>query len=132
MIPLIVVLGLGSAAAYAHHRRSKIHGMTPERKKLYESALKGQLKPEALRELAGGFEQEGLTNEAEMLRKRAALKEIPKDQKKARNQAFRTAIGSDDPEGIEELASAFEEQGATGAAARLKERAAALRQSEKS
>ena len=125
-LPALVV-GLASYGGYKLHQRSKVHGMTPERKKFYEELLKGKVKPEALREAADAFEKEGLKEQAAMLRKRAMLKDLPKDAKKARNKAFRSAIGSDDPEGCDELADAFEQQGATGSAARLRERAAALR-----
>ena len=79
------------------------------------------------RELAEAFDQGGWTVEAALLRKRAVLRELPEDLRKKRADLFRKGLGSLDPEAVEELAAAFEEEGATGSAKTLREHAIAIR-----
>jgi hypothetical protein len=122
MIPLIpVLLAGGSWLAY---RRFFNKGMTPDRKKIYDAAIVSMQEPVKLRALADTFEKEGLRGEADMLRKRAALREAPPAVKAARRMAFKKAMGSDNPDAILEVAKAHEALGAMGAAAELKLRAA--------
>ena len=101
--------------------------MTPKRKVVYENAMATIKDPKELRDLADVFEKEGLHGQAEMLRKRAGLRELPEATKVARRDAYRRALTSDIPEGIDEVAAAFEEQGAIDAAASLRAHAAAVR-----
>lgn len=119
-----LVLGLGSLAAYKVWKKK--HRMTPERKKVYEAALKSLKDPAKLRELATAFRKEGLKEEADLLDKRAALRELPSDVKEGRREAFKKGMTSKDAAGIEKLAKEFEKEGATGAAAALREYAAGL------
>jgi predicted negative regulator of RcsB-dependent stress response len=123
VIPALVV-GLGGLAAWKVWKKK--HRMTPERKKVYEAALKSLKDPVKLRELATAFDKENLKEEAELLRKRAALRELPADVKAGRRDAFKKGMASKDPTGIETLAKEFEKEGATGAAAALREYAAGL------
>jgi hypothetical protein len=102
--------------------------MTPERKKVYETALESLKDPEKLRSLADAFDKEGLKDEAIMLRKRAALRELPASSKEARKAAFRKGMSSSDPKAVRVLATAFHKQGATGAAQALKKYAEGLPQ----
>jgi hypothetical protein len=134
MLPLI--LGLGSLVGgglYVRHKR-KPKGLTPERKRVYEEALKSLKDPDKLRQLADVFEKEGLKTEANMLRSRAGLRELPPEQKAARKVAFQAGMKThkDDgsvqnPDQVEKLAGAFLSQGATGNAAALKRHAEGLR-----
>jgi hypothetical protein len=117
-------------------RYSVVHGMTPERKKIYEEALKSMADPAKLRALADGYEKEGLKEEAETLRKRAQLRELPPEQKAQRKESFRKymSVGTKEnpatPDKIatlEKAAQVFHAQGATGNAAKLREHVAALK-----
>jgi len=124
---IIVPLGIGALAGLAWWRsKRKPHGMTPERKKIYETALESLKEPDKLRSLADAFDKEGLKDEAIMLRKRAALRELPPASKEARKAAFRKGMSSSDPKAVHALAVAFHKQGATGAAQALKKYAEGL------
>ncbi|MGH9966571.1 MAG: hypothetical protein ACREBG_01890 [Pyrinomonadaceae bacterium] len=123
LIPIAVV-GLGG---YAWYRAKKRKGMTPERKKIYDAAMKSLKDPAKLNALADAFEKEGLKNEASQLRKRAKLRGMPDGVKAARRDAFKKCMQSKDPNAIEKCAKAFEKEGATGAATKLRQYAAGLR-----
>lgn len=134
MIPILLGLGaLGAGVGYLRHKR-KPKGLTPERKKVYDEALRSLKEPEKLRKLADVFDKEGLKVEAEMLRKRAALRELPAEDKAKRKEAFRKGMRTHDdngkvqnPDKVEKLAGAFLSQGATGNATALKRHAEGLR-----
>jgi hypothetical protein len=121
LIPAIAVLG-----GYAWWQ-TRPRGMTPERKMIYETALVTLKEPDKLRTLADAFENEGFKDEATMLRKRALLREMPLDVKTKRQQAFGAAMKSTDPAKVEAVAMAFQNEGATGAAANLRKYAEGLR-----
>lgn len=94
--------------------------MTDKQKKIYAAALH-EKDPVKLRALADGFDKAGLKKEAELLRKRALISEkSPADKKKWR-AAFKKGMKAKDPKAIDNLAKAFESQGATDAAAKLKQ-----------
>jgi hypothetical protein len=107
--------------------RKKPSGLTPEREAIYVAALRSLKDPVKLRALATSFDAEGLKVEAELLRKRASLRDLPPETKKARRESFKKGMSSKDADGVEKLALAFESQGASGAAAALKEYAEGLR-----
>jgi hypothetical protein len=123
MIPVIpiVVLGGGAVAYFVQKKRKKC--MTPKRKRIYEQALKHLKDPVKLRKLADAFDKAGCKAEATMLRKRAALRELPKSVQKARKAVMKKALASNNPAAIRKVAAKFEEEGATGAAARLRQHA---------
>lgn len=124
IIPLLVtVIGASGTAIY---RRTKPGVMTPERKKIYLAALKTLKKPDQLRKLAEGFRKEGLRAEAELLEKRAALRELPAETQQARRAVFRKAIQSKNKNAVLNVAAAFMADGATGAGAALKKYAESL------
>lgn len=104
-------------------------GMTQERKDIYLSALEHLVDPKALRELADGFEKDGLPIEASMLRKRADLREMPREKWENFRALCERAIQKPDanPQALEEMATAFEAMTATGTAAKLRKRAAVRR-----
>ncbi len=101
--------------------------MTPARQQVYEAALKDLKDPIKLKSLADEFTKEGCTKEADMLRKRAALRDLPPAAQKARRQVFKAAVKSTNVHGVEAVAAAVEGEGATGAAEALRIHAAALK-----
>jgi hypothetical protein len=117
LIPIAVVLG--TATLYRIYRRPPRMGMTGKRRQIYESALVTLKQPEKLRALATAFEGEGLIAEADLLNKRAAIRELPKAKREARREVFRRAIQSSNIPAIRAVADEFRAAGCTGAAANL-------------
>jgi hypothetical protein len=119
----VVVLTVGVVL-----RRPKDYGvMTAERKGVYKNALAGGIQePAKLDELAKAFDQQGLREEAKLLRKRAALRRLPDEIKAARKEVFRKALESKNKPVILQIAQAYDEEGCTSAAARLREAASGL------
>ena len=129
MIVPIAIAGLTGVAALVKHRRDKMAEdprVQAQREAIYVNALNNVKNPEALRVLAQAFHEQGLTAEADMLEKRAALQELPDDVKEARKKAFRDGMACKDPEKVFALADAFHSQGATGAAENLRKYALTL------
>ena len=126
-IPLIpiVVGSLAATAAWKVHKRS--NAMTPERQKLFDAAIQSLPDPEKLRKLAEAFQAEGLSKQADLLRKRAALRELPKETQEARKQVFIKTMSITDPEKVEQAATVFHGEGCIGAAAVLNLYAEGLR-----
>ncbi len=121
-IPLLpaAVVALGGVAYYAVGKRGAFHGeMTTERQIVLDAALESCKDPDALNKLADAFAKEGLKEQASILRKRAVIRTLPPDVKKARNDAFKRGMACKDPEKVRTLAKCFQEEGATGAAANL-------------
>ncbi len=121
-IPLLpaAVVTLGGLAYYAVGKRGQFHGeMTTERQVVFDAALESCKDPDALNKLADAFAKEGLKKQADLLRKRAVIRTLPKEVSKARNEAFKKGMALKDPEKVRTLAKCFQEQGATGAAANL-------------
>lgn len=120
----IGVIALAAGAIHATAKRHPLYGkLTEERKIVLEVALDTLKDPSKLNELAGAYERNGLPDQGALLRKRAKLRTLPKALKDARSEAFRKGMGSTNAEGIRKLAQAFHNEGATGAAAALEERA---------
>lgn len=130
MIVPIVVLGLAGAAAYKVHKRKT--GMTPERQALFTGAMNSLPDPSKLRGLADVFHGEGFPVQADMLRKRANLRELPEEIKEQRRETFRKAMRCLDPDKVEKLASIYENEGCAGTAACLQLYAQGLRASDPS
>ena len=120
-----ILTGLALVVAYKAVTTKKGE-MTPERQKIYDEAMVSLADPAKLRELAASFQKQGLNYEADMLRKRAALRELPDDVKASRKKIFQEALQSDNKEGIASVANAFEKEGALGAAQKLREYLAGL------
>lgn len=125
LIPLFIgslLVGGGAAA----HRHIKRRAFTPQRKQIYETAMQSCRDPVKLRQLAESFRSQGLTAQAKMLEKRAALREVPKDMAEARKVVFKAALQSKDPAAVLKVAQAHEQVGALGAAQRLRDYAQTL------
>lgn len=125
-----VILAMVAGAAYAAKRHDKVPSkgvLTPERQVIFETALNDVKEPNKLRALAEAFKKEGLVSEGRILEKRAKLRELAPEIKEARRDIYQTAMKSNDPVAVDNIASAFEKEGAVGAAQNLREYAAALR-----
>jgi len=127
LFPLVVA----SLVAAAYHQNSKKAGpekgvLTPERQLVFETAINELKEPDKLRKLAVIFKEQGLPGQADLLEKRAKLRELPHETKVARRDIFRKAMGSQDPVAVRKLADVFEHQGATGAAGELRKYAISL------
>jgi hypothetical protein len=118
LIPIVLVTAIAIPVVNAW-RKPKRAGLTGRRAAIFESALVTMKKPDDLRTLATAFEGEGLIPEADLLRKRAALRELPKETRKQRRAIFSKAIKSSNIEAIRKVADAFRSEGCTGAAATL-------------
>ncbi len=139
MVPVLLVpVGmalLAGAAAVVKGRRDKAEtspAVIAQRKVIYETAIGAvdsntAIKdPEKLRALAKAFRGEGAIAEADMLDKRAALRELPPEIVEARRVAFRKLMECTDPGRVLAAAAVFENEGATGAAENLRKYAAGL------
>lgn len=128
VIPILIA-GLTGTAALVKHRRDKLKDdprVQAQREAIYINALNNVKDPAALRHLAQAFADQGMTAEADMLSKRAALQELPEEVKAQRKQIFHDAMKYTDPEKVYALADAFHSQGATGAAENLRAYASGL------
>lgn len=122
-IPTVVIILSG----VAYFRKKPTAIMSDEQAKIYKAALSGALKdPTKLRKLSDAFAGEGFIPQAKLLRQRAALRELPEATKHRRRQIWRDALRSKNKPGVLNLAQAYESQGCTNAAARLREYASGL------
>lgn len=130
MGPLIpaagIVIGLTGWALYKK-KIKKIGEMTPEREAVFKEAMNNIEEPEKLRQLARVFAKEGLPHQADLLAKRARLRSLPDDVKKARKVIYQEALKLVDPQKVNEVADVFEQQGAIGAAQTLRQYASGLK-----
>lgn len=97
--------------------------MTDEQRRIYDAALQDLRDPEKLRTLAKAFDEQGFREEADLLYKRAQLKDLPKDVIAARKEIYRKAMQSLNKDAVLKIAEAFEQEGATSAAANLRKHA---------
>lgn len=128
-LPLLpIVVSLLGAAAYHQASRKKLEKgvLTPERQMIYDTAMKDVRDSEKLRNLAKTFREQGLPTHADMLEKRANLRDMPKHVKQERRDIFKMAMKSSNANAVRTLANAFEKQGAAGSAASLREYAASI------
>lgn len=124
VIPVaIVILGVGG---YVKTRKDR-GVMTPERLKIFTAAINGALRdPASLDKLASAFSGEGLHEQAKLLRQRAKLKRLPPEIKEARAAVWRKAVTSKNKAAVLKLAAAYDREGCTSAAMRLREIASGL------
>lgn len=123
--------GMGAAAGLAlaamSHPEAEKGVFTAERKALFERAMQSEGDPEKIEKLAEAFEHEELRVQAELLRQRAALRRLPPEQVKKREQWFYRALCSSKPEAVDKLAEQYKNEGAIVAYRVLRDHAAALR-----
>lgn len=98
-----------------------------QRRMIYAASLDCK-DPDALRKVAAAFRAEGCDAEADMLDKRVAIYEVPKELQIARRESFRKLMRCTDPTVVRNAAVTFEQMGCTGAAANLNRYAAGLEQ----
>ena len=102
---------------------------TAENEEMYVAALehlKGEAGVAKLYEIADACEKNGHHTKAFALRERAKLRSTPLKVKQERKAVYERAMKSENVVGILKVAAAFESITATGAAANLRARAAAL------
>ncbi len=134
MLPLIP-LGIASLAggAWWAQKKRKEKNVDPrlqaERDVIFDTAMNSPMSSEKLRDLAVAFRKAGLVAHADMLDKRALLKDAPQELKNARQDALRKGLASTDIPSIRRLASAFEVEGCAAAATKLREYAQGLEDS---
>jgi hypothetical protein len=130
---LIPILLGGTLLAATYKVATKKKGMTPERKKVFDAAIRSLQEPSKLEELATSFEKEGLKAEGGELRKRANLLKLAKSTDpnhkqvvEGRKEAFKKAMSSKDPAAIKRVAEAFHKVGHYAHAATLRKYAKGL------
>lgn len=134
VIPMAITAGSGLGyAIFKMHGFSRLKGvLTPVRERIYHEALNSLRAASDLRALAIAFRGERLFEEADLLDKRASIKELPEKIRKARRAVVKEALTWKDPEKVNRLAKVFDDVGANGAAALLRRYAAGLLPSDKS
>lgn len=127
LLPLAITSTVGLGYMLIRSKRNPLKGvMTPLREKIYLEALNSLRAASELRNLASAFRGEGLTEEAELLDKRAAIKELPEEVRLKRRAVVKDALTWKDPDKVNQLAKSFDDVGANGAAALLRRYAAGL------
>ena len=94
---------------------------------IFNEAVTKLKDPVKLDALADAFDQVGKTGQADLLRKRAALRNLSPEVKKARKAEFKRLLNSKDASEVEKAASACDAEGATGQAEVLRNYARGLR-----
>jgi hypothetical protein len=128
---MLVELGILGLVGLAVHQAVKPGPgvMTHERRLVFRHALDRTTPPSTpaqLLELADKFDSEGLPAYSEILRKRAAMRLRPPALKAQYREAFRKAMSSTDTVLIRNAAIAFEAQGLTENASKLRDYAVGL------
>jgi hypothetical protein len=94
-------------------------GLSPEQQAMFDAAVTHLQDSKLLIRLAGEFESKHFDKQAKLLKKRAALLNMPPEIKKKYQTVFVQALESNDYQFISRVAKAFEEQGAFFTAKRL-------------
>lgn len=127
---MIIEAGFIALLVAAYRKGAKRGVMTPEREEMYLEALstiRGPNAPTLFRKLASGFDKEGLSLQAKMLRTRADYLDAPANVKQQRRDIVARAMTSVKVEAIEALANEFEKLTATGVARDLRRHAQEVR-----
>lgn len=130
-LPLIpIVLGVLATGAFIKAGRRGPKALKDSERAeitvIYDTLINGKYDPETYRRFATEFRVQGMVVEADMLDKRATLREMTAEEKAQRRAIFKKGMASQKPEIMRELAEEFERSGATGAAADLRNKAALL------
>ncbi len=126
MPPIVIPAIIVALCGFVFFKKDK-KGMTPERQKAYDAALRNLRDPEALRALSSDFGAEGCKAESAVLGKLADYLELPHETKMKHKALFKETLTLKDPEKVDYMAEGFENMGAIGAAGDLREYAANLR-----
>jgi len=129
LIPIAVISLAGVAYGVNKVRVAKQEPsaqVIAERAIIYDTAINTCKDSGKLRALAESFQSVGCTAEASMLCKRACLIDAPPELKKARRESLDKGMSSKNKVGVLNLAAAFEEIGATAAAAKLRTHATTI------
>jgi hypothetical protein len=121
MWPLVISGGtLAVLTAVQAYRKAVLKKgvFTPERRERFDAAM-NSTDEQAINELAAEFEREGLKKQAKTLRKRAALRGLPRNITLARRAIFRRAMKSKNAKAVLAIAKALEKEGAIDAARQL-------------
>ena len=127
---LAILAGAGAVVlgGVAWTMKHPLHGrLTAARQMKYLEAMDTLKDPVALRILAAGYGEGGLSDQAKALSGRAALFEAAPDVKQARRKLFRDTMQLSDPNAVELVAVEFDKIYATGAADQLRRYAIGLR-----
>jgi hypothetical protein len=124
-------LGLGAATGLALAAMSAPDSpkgqLTPERKALYERAMASVESSERLEQIAAAFAEEGLDAHAELLRRKAKLRQLSPENARARGLTFLRGLASSNVEAVDRLAANYQAEGSIVAAKALRRHADALR-----
>jgi len=121
VVPAFLVGGLSLVAA--RKVKARKNALTEKRKETFERAMvssNDDMPSDRLYRLADEFQRVGLKEQTNLLRKRAALRDMSPEEKKRNSEILQRAFTSKNLEAIEKVAKAFEEKGAVGAAASLR------------
>ena len=128
-LPIILaILGVSGLGGVAYYRKKVLKKgiLTPDRKKAFDLAMTKVTDAAKLNKLSAIFKKEGLHAEAKMLQLRAKLRSLPAVIRQGRQDIYRKALASKDPQTILKVAAAFEKEGATAAATELRNYASGL------
>lgn len=122
MWPLILI-GVGVGWAAVANSKPTVGVMTPARRLVFQTALAKNppLTGDQFMALAKEFDSYGLTHEAEILRRRARIRNLPPADRQKMLAAFQKGMASKDPVQVRALANAFETEGAFDSARQLRD-----------
>lgn len=126
LVPLAISSLIGLAFLKVKKSDPNKGVFTPARQVIFQQAIDNCRDPVRLRALAKAYRGEGLTAQADLLEKRAAIRETPPAVAAAHREVFKKAINHTNPEVVLNVASAFDTQGANGAAMNLRKYANGL------
>lgn len=126
LVPIAILALTGVAAFVQYNRKDKSRGMTANEFKIFEALMNSTDDPAKLRIMSRAFEAEGFKEEAQLLLKRASLRELPAEEKAKRKEIFRKALRSDNIDALKLYADGLHEEGATGAEQAIRKRIAGL------
>ncbi len=119
-------VAIGTLVTAAILRSRRAGEMTAERDRIYRECLSGRVTVEQMRSIASAFERARCFPQARMLRLRIGLEELPEEIKEVRKETFRRCMASTNRDGILRVADAYEREGATSSAAKLRAHAERL------
>lgn len=119
-------VAFGGSVLWAFWNSRRPGEMNETRDRAYVECLSGRVPVEKMRELANAFEKARCYPQARMLRLRINLEELPAEKKDERRAIFQRAMESKNHAAVLRVAQAFEQEGATTSASRLRAHAERL------